>query len=305
MTEAGIEIAIQLNTLARIEGDGFRAKVYFSPLNQRIQVLEYEARDTERMMASLARGAREAGFGKVFLKAPVHERGGFEAAGMTAEGTITGYFAGQPAVVMSLFLTDERRSRPFADEQDEILASIRSRSADASVPDLPAKYLMADATPADSLELALLYGRVFDSYPFPITEADYLVTTMKSNVVYRIVRDGLGEIVAAASAETDPEHRNAEMTDFATLRSQRGLGLAQHILAALEDDMVERGIPNLYTIARARSAGMNRVFYNRGYEWTGTLVNNCHIAGQFEDMHVWCKTLEIQAGRTLRYTKDL
>ena len=30
--------------------------------------------------------------------------------------------------------------------------------------------------------------------------------------------------------------------------------------------MAEREIPNLYTIARARSAGMNRVFYNRGYE---------------------------------------
>lgn len=80
-------------------------------------------------------------------------------------------------------------------------------------------------------------------------------------------------------------------TDFATLPSQRGLGLAQHILAALENDMAEREILNLYTTARARSAGMNRVFHNRDYEWTGTLVNNCHIAGQFEDMHVWCKSL--------------
>jgi putative beta-lysine N-acetyltransferase len=291
MTDVGIEIANQVNTLARIDGDGFRAKVYFSPLNQRIQVLEYEARDTEQMVASLANGAREAGFGKVFLKAPVHERGGFEAAGMTAEATITGYFAGQPAVVMSLFLTEDRRSRPFADDQDAILETIRSRPADASVPKLPVKYDMSIAEPPDSLELALLYGRVFDSYPFPITEPDYLVSTMESNVVYRIVRDGSGEIVAAASAETDPEHRNAEMTDFATLPNQRGLGLAQHILAALEDDMVERGIPNLYTVARARSAGMSRVFYNRGYEWTGTLVNNCHIAGQFEDMHIWCRTL--------------
>jgi putative beta-lysine N-acetyltransferase len=291
MTDVGIEIANQVNTLARIDGDGFRAKVYFSPLNQRIQVLEYEARETEQMVASLANGAREAGFGKVFLKAPVHERGGFEAAGMTAEATITGYFAGQPAVVMSLFLTEDRRSRPFAADQDAILETIRSRPADASVPKLPVKYDMSIAEPPDSLELALLYGRVFDSYPFPITEPDYLVSTMESNVVYRIVRDGSGEIVAAASAETDPEHRNAEMTDFATLPNQRGLGLAQHILAALEDDMVERGIPNLYTVARARSAGMSRVFYNRGYEWTGTLVNNCHIAGQFEDMHIWCRTL--------------
>lgn len=297
MTGAGVEVATRLNTLARVDGDGFRAKVYFSPLNQRIQVLKYEARNTETMVASLARGAREAGFGKVFLKAPLHERGGFEAAGMTAEAMITGYFAGQPAVVMSLFLTDERRSRPFAEEETGILTTIRSRPADSSVPELPGKYRMLVATPSDAVELALLYGRVFDSYPFPITESEYLVSTMESNVVYRIVRDGAGEIVAAASAETDPEHRNAEMTDFATLPSQRGLGLAQHILAALENDMGEREILNLYTVARAKSAGMNRVFYNRGYAWTGTLVNNCHIAGQFEDMHVWCKTLQNSAAR--------
>lgn len=294
MTEAGIEVANQMNTLARVDGDGFRAKVYVSPLNQRIQVLEYEAREIGALVASLAGSAREADFGKVFLKAPVHERGAFEAAGMTAEAAITGYFAGEPAVVMSLFLNDDRRDRPFADDQDTILATIRSRPADHSVKELPVKYTMAVAGPEDSLELALLYGRVFDSYPFPITRPDYLVSTMESNVVYRIVRDGLGEIVAAASAETDPEHRNAEMTDFATLPSQRGLGLAKHILAALEDDMAEREIFNLYTIARARSAGMSRVFYNRGYDFTGTLVNNCHIAGQFEDMHVWCKTLNAE-----------
>ena len=68
------------------------------------------------------------------------------------------------------------------------------------------------------------------------------------------------------------------------------MGLAQHLLSALEQDTAERRIFNLYTIARARSAGMNRVFFNGGYAWSGTLVNNCHIAGQFEDMHVWCKT---------------
>lgn len=291
MTGVATEAASTFNTFTRISGDGFRAEVNYSPLNQRIQVLEHEADDTEKMVASLADGAREAGFGKVFLKAPVHQKDRLEAAGMTAEATINGYFAGQPAVVMSVFLNEDRRSRPFAEEEAAILKTIRSRQADPSVKELPAKYEMAIAGPADSLELALLYGRVFDSYPFPITDAEYLVSTMESNIVYRIVRDGLGEIVAAASAETDPGKRNAEMTDFATLPSQRGLGLAKRILAALEADMDERGIHNLYTIARARSAGMNRVFYNRGYDWTGTLVNNCHIAGQFEDMHIWCKTL--------------
>ncbi len=292
MTETTSTVGSEANTLARLEGDGFNAKVYFSPLNERLQVLSYEALKPRTMVESLSKGAREAGFGKVFLKAPVHQRAAFEDAGMEAEATITGYFAGQPAVVMSLFLDPVRRERPFLDEQQEILDAIRSRPADPSVPELPEGYRMLLARPADADELAGLYRTVFASYPFPITEPEYLVSTMRSHVLYRIVRDHDGTVVAAASAETDPEHRNAEMTDFATLANQRGLGLAQHILAALESDMAERDIANLYTVARARSAGMSRVFYNRGYAWTGTLVNNCHIAGRFEDMHVWCLSLE-------------
>lgn len=295
MTAVANNAASLANTLARIEGDGFRAKVYFSPLNQRIQVLGYVASDPHEMVESLETGAREVGFGKVFLKAPLPDQRDLETAGMVAEATIAGYFAGQPAVVMSLFLDDKRRQSRFADDQAEILRKIQERPGDDSVAELPGDYSMTVAQPADSFELAALYGRVFASYPFPITEPGYLEKTMRTNVVYRIIRDAGGEIVAAASAETDPEHRNAEMTDFATLPSQRGLGLAQHLLAALEEDMAERGIPNLYTVARARSAGMNRVFYNRGYTWSGTLVNNCHIAGQFEDMHIWCKAVQRSA----------
>jgi putative beta-lysine N-acetyltransferase len=284
-------VADEVNTLARIDGDGFTATVFLSALNQRIQVLEYEAEDAHSLVASLEQRARDAGFGKVFLKAPVYDRAGLEDAGMCHEATITGYFAGQPAAVMSLFLSDQRRQRTSLELQDSILEMIRERPADPSVPPLPEGYRLLPAQPADADELAGLFREVFDSYPFPITDPEYLVSAMEISVVYRIVRDAQGTLVAAASAETQPGIRNAEMTDFATLPEQRGLGLAQHILAALEDDMVERGIPNLYTIARARSAGMSRVFYNRGYELTGTLVNNCHIAGRFEDMHVWCKSM--------------
>jgi putative beta-lysine N-acetyltransferase len=281
----------EANSLARIKGDGFTATVFLSALNQRIQVLEYEAENAHSLVASLEERACDAGFGKVFLKAPVYDKTGLEDAGMSVEATITGYFAGQPAAVMSLFLSDQRRQRPSLELQDSIMEMIRKRPANPSVPPLPEGYRLLPAQPADADELAKLYRDVFDSYPFPINDPEYLVSTMENGVVYRIVRDERGALVAAASAETQPGLRNAEMTDFATLPDQRGLGLAQHILAALEEDMVDRGIPNLYTIARARSAGMSRVFYNRGYELTGTLVNNCHIAGRFEDMHVWCKSM--------------
>jgi putative beta-lysine N-acetyltransferase len=296
MIGAEPDAAGEANVLARLEGRGFKAQVYFSPLNQRIQVLSYDATDARAMVAELEAKARRVGFGKVFLKAPKGDVFRLAEAGMCAEATIEGYFRGRPAVVMSRFLVDERRERPHEDAEDEILERIRERPADSSVPALPHGYEMFPGEPDDAAEVARLYGEVFASYPFPITDPEYITATMKSNVRYRIVRDAEGVVVGAASAETNPDLENAEMTDFATLPSQRGLGLAQHILAALETDMAARGITNLYTIARARSAGMNRVFYNRGYEWTGTLVNNCHIAGQFEDMHVWCKSLRNAAG---------
>ncbi|MEJ2188353.1 MAG: putative beta-lysine N-acetyltransferase [Acidobacteriota bacterium] len=284
--------AAEANILARVEGKGFAARVYFSPQNQRIQVLNYEAEDAEAMVADLEAKAREIGFDKVFLKAPAVDKPRLERAGMCEEAIIEGYFNGQPAVVMSLFLSSDRRRRPFAEKQLQILEKIRQRPADSSVPKLPEGYEMSRAEIQDTSEVARLYREVFASYPFPITEPEYIASTMRSNVLYRVVRNAEGRVVGAASAETAPDLKNAEMTDFATLPDQRGLGLAQHLLAALEDDMAERDILNLYTVARARSAGMNRVFYNRDYALTGTLVNNCHIAGQFEDMHVWCKSLE-------------
>ncbi len=291
MSHAETVSAAEANTLARIEGEGFAAKVFLSPLNQRIQVLSYEAHNVRPLVSDFEDIARQAGFGKIFLKAPVKDKARFQEAGMCAEATIDGYFNGRPAVVMSLFLNEKRRQRPHAEDQDAIMAKIRERPVNSSVPALPEGYEMFPSGLQDAQEIALLYAEVFASYPFPITDPDYITSTMKSNVLYRIVRDSKGTLVGAASAETSPELHNAEMTDFATLPSQRGLGLAQHILAALEKDMAERDISNLYTIARARSAGMNRVFYNRDYELTGTLVNNCHIAGQFEDMHIWCKSL--------------
>jgi putative beta-lysine N-acetyltransferase len=280
--------ALEIGVEQRVKGSDFTVDMVVSDFNQRIQVLSYEARDPGAMVEEIAAEAQRRDHTKVFLKAPDFDREALEDVGMVKEATVSGYFCGQPAEVMALYLDDDRLERPYESEQQEILEAITERPADASIPDLPPGYRMAIAGPADAEELAALYRTVFASYPFPITDPAYLISTMATHVLYRIVRDDEGALVAAASAETCRRYRNAEMTDFATLPSQRGLGLAQHLLAALEDDMLEAAIPNLYTIARARSAGMNRVFYNRGYEMTGTLVNNCHIAGQFEDMHVWC-----------------
>jgi putative beta-lysine N-acetyltransferase len=275
----------------RLTGDGFIADVLVSALNARVEVQTYSADNPTAMASALEKRAAEAGADKVFVKARESHRAALEDGGMSAEAEIEGYFDGRPAVVLSRFLSDERRRQSAAQEQEEILTAICRGAPDSSLESLPQGYLLVRARPQDAVDLGELYSKVFRSYPFPIDDPAFILSTMQANVVYRIVRDSEGTLVAAASADVDAGYRNAEMTDFATLPTQRGIGLAQHILASLEDDMEDLEIPNLYTIARARSAGMNRVFYNRCYHRTGTLVNNCHIAGRFEDMHVWCKRL--------------
>ena len=138
-------------------------------------------------------------------------------------------------------------------------------------------------------DLASLYKKVFETYPFPIFDPDYLKKTAESNIIYGIIYNGEGIPVGAASAETD-RYKNAEMTDFATLPSERGKGLASILLRSLEEEAENRGIKNFYTIARCRSLGMNKVFLKGGYKFTGKLINNCNICGDMENMAIWCKS---------------
>ena len=100
-----------------------------------------------------------------------------------------------------------------------------------------------------------------------------------------------GRIVSAASAEIHPSVKAAELTDCATSEEARGLGLMSHILVRLEDEMRREGYICAYTMARARSWGMNTVFHRLGYAFNGRLVNNCDIFGDLEDMNIWVKNL--------------
>jgi putative beta-lysine N-acetyltransferase len=100
-----------------------------------------------------------------------------------------------------------------------------------------------------------------------------------------------GRLVAVAATEIDPHAENAEMTDFATRQEWRGQGFAEILLRHMDRKVAEMGVKTAYTIARAGSAAMNRVFRRRGYEYAGWLKNNTQIGGRIESMAVWYKRL--------------
>ena len=163
-----------------------------------------------------------------------------------------------------------------------------------SPPDLPKELRIVSCTEAHIPSLVALYRSIFKTYPSPLTHPDYIKQTMRRNMLYRAVIDGSGTVISAASAEVDEKHSNAELTDCATKPEMRGAGLMFHLVRALEGDLAKQHIKTGYSLARARSHGMNRVFYRLGYEYSGRLINNCDIHGQFEDMNIWVKLLESQ-----------
>ncbi|MFO8073276.1 MAG: putative beta-lysine N-acetyltransferase [Polyangia bacterium] len=276
-----------------LEGVGFRARVFASPLNRRVRVIEYRGDDMIALARELEELARARGLDKIFAKLRSGDEPGWERIGFETEALIRGFFAGVDAVVVSRFLSEERRRPSSGEPERRLLESLLDgqRRETPAEPELPAGYGSSRGEPRDAEELAALYARTFESYPFPVDSPRYIAETMAAGVLYRLVRDPGGELVAAASAECVPSLANAEMTDFATRPAQRGWGLAGHLLRTLELDAAERDVRCAYTLARAGSAGMNSVFARAGYEYTGTLVRNCEIGGRLEDMHCWCRTL--------------
>jgi putative beta-lysine N-acetyltransferase len=216
----------------------------------------------------------------------------FYAHGFVNEAQIPGFYKNETGVFfMSKFMQNNHDALQTQNELNEFNSLLLESEklelkSGQSIPDIKIKKL----TEQDSEEVAEVYRNVFTSYPFPIDNPEYIAATMeKDTLYYGVVCEG--NVVALASAETDPKGLNAEMTDFATLPHHRGRGYAILLLQRLEEEMKNRGIKTLYTIARLKSTGMNKTFLRLGYNYAGTLLHNTCIAGNIENMNVYYKQI--------------
>jgi putative beta-lysine N-acetyltransferase len=122
-----------------------------------------------------------------------------------------------------------------------------------------------------------------------LSDPTYVRKTLEEGTIYVVIREH-DKIISAASAEVNRQYFNAELTDCATLPEAQGQGHIKKLLSKLEAVLDHDKIQCLYTIARAESYSMNKVFYQLDYSFGGTLVNNCFIYSGLEDMNVWYKT---------------
>jgi len=267
-----------------------KSLIQHGPYNDRIYLMKLDTDDVPDLPARLEAMARDRGYSKVFAKIPAEYGKGFENQGFRREALVPGFYNGShDAAFLGLYLSADRERNIYEEETRKNLDLAEQKRGRGSSSTSTPTPTITRAAADDVEEMSVVYREVFPSYPFPIHDPAYLLETMKTHVRYYIVRQE-GHIAAISSAEMDIDAGNAEMTDFATRPEFRGLGLAVHLLAHMEQEMGEVGLPMLYTIARSLSPGMNIVFARRGYTWAGTLVNNTNISGKIENMNVWYKT---------------
>jgi len=267
--------------------------IQHGPYNDRIYLMHLEPGDIHSLLHELEHLAHENRYGKIFAKVPADAWPVFETTGYQIEAVIPGLFNG---IVDGFFVAKYRHTARQQELDPEIMDRVRqwTRTTLASPKNHESRNHPAITTcsPSDAPEMSALYKAVFQTYPFPIDDPVYLQAMMHKGVPYYAIRES-GRIAALAAAEVDWNHQHAEMTDFATLPKWRGRGYAGLLLDHMEHQVTEMGLRTVYTIARAASQGMNAVFRNRGYAYSGLLKNNSQICGLIQSMTIWHKHLNI------------
>ena len=273
-----------------IDVKGCKVNVFFDYYNKRLKIFDYKVSDFSAMTKRLAWLAKHNKFDKIFVKAKKRDFQKFLSHGFVMEGILKYYFNGEDAYILSRFSSKSRAISKNLISESELIENLIYNTEKKKVKKHDSDIKITTAKYEHIPQLAFIYRNVFETYPSPLTNPDYIKSTMDRNVVYKIAMLK-GEAIAVASAEVNKKHSNAEMTDCATTPKARNKGLMQHILIALEENLKKMNIKTAYTLARANSISMNKVFFRLNYEYSGRLINNCDIFGNYEDMNIWVKKI--------------
>ncbi|WP_407355016.1 putative beta-lysine N-acetyltransferase [Methanolobus sp. WCC5] len=265
--------------------------IQHGPFNDRVYLMKLAPDNPQHMVSVIEDIAHDNGYSKIFSKIPASAKELFLNNGHIEEATIPGFFNGcENGSFMAKYLSEQRHIEANPGKRKEVLRIALSKSDTPGRTELSSEEECILCTEKDAAEMADLYRQVFPSYPFPIYDPVYLISTMSEDFVYFSIKKK-GKIVALSSCEMDPGNSNVEMTDFATLPEARGRGYSYRLLEEMGKEMKNRGIRTAYTIARSGSYGMNTAFSRYSYTYAGTLLNNTNISGGIESMNVWYKKL--------------
>ena len=258
--------------------------------NDRIYLMKLDEQDVDIIIPEISRLASEKSYSKIFCKVPKHTAALFFAYGYVLEATIPKFYNKKDDVFfVSKFLNTDRLLN-IEKEQLSVLSNLlRDKPKKKSNHEKRTSgYSLRKLNKSDVEQITKIYQAVFETYPFPIHNPEYILETMQEDVQY-FGAEKDGRLAALSSAEIDFKGQNVEMTDFATHPEHTGNNLSGLLLEEMEKQMKMQNIPTFYTIARLNSTPMNLTFLRNNYKYSGTLIKNTNIAGKIESMNVYYK----------------
>lgn len=269
----------------------FSVRVQLEKISRRIWILDYCADDPEALCSFLLNLALKRGMEKIILPVKTEDLNKIQGNGFIKEATIQGYFRGVNAHFFTSFPVLKRSiSMSFSNEK-ETLQKILHKPKKLQFK-LPIDFTLVKATKKDVMNMANLFRKVFSSYPTPVFNPCYLSDSLEKGDLFMAVYHKQ-RLVGVSAAEIQWSRQNAELTNCATDPEYQGMGINTMLLASLEKTCRSQQINCLYSLSRASSYGMNLILHRLGYSYSGTMINNCHINGRFENMNVWVKPEEI------------
>lgn len=264
-------------------------KVFVDYTNERLKILDY-ACITEDIIMTIIDFAANEKLGKVISNCQTKLLKPFKNCNFNIEGIINGFFKGENAYCISLFIDKKREVSVHKNEEDSIIHQCVIEHKNSSKV-RKHKYLIRNAEVNDIPQMIQLFTNVFETYPTPVFSSNYLQNVINKQILFKVAIED-GKIISIASADMDKYNLNAEITDCATYPKYRGMGIIPNLIQCLERDLQQKGFIALYSLSRAISPGINKAFSKLDYKYCGRLVNNCHICGTFEDMNIWVKKLK-------------
>lgn len=259
--------------------------------NNRIYLMKLNDSDISDIFNEIEQLIISKRYTKIVAKVPEHLIDEFLKKEYINEAIIPHLYDGRIDVYfLSKYIDASRKLDKDENLCNKVLKTAIKKNGLVEKPCLDENYTFNIIKETHAVNLAKHYKNVFVSYPFPIYEKEYIINTMRQNVIYFGIWYK-ANLVAASSLEIDWEHKNAEVTDFAVLDEFRGKELPLYLLNQMEVQMKELGLLTAFTIARSTIFGINIAFSKCGYKYSGTLKNNTQIGGQIESMNVWYKFL--------------
>jgi putative beta-lysine N-acetyltransferase len=278
-----------------IEKIGFGTYIQHGKLNDRIYLMKLNKSDFPEILDDIFALAKKNNYTKIFCKVPQWAAAFLYSKGFIVEAQIPRFYNNSEDVFFMSKFQPGRLLNPEHEMLEKLSQQLLNINKVPRAIEIPSGFNLIRLKKENAEMIAKVYQDVFESYPFPIFDPEYIVKTMDENVQYYGI-ETKGKLIGLSSAEIDKKGQNAEMTDFATLPEFRGQKLAYMLLLKMEKEMQLQEISTVYTIARLNSLAMNKTFQNASYKYSGTLIHNTNISGKIESMNVYYKHLEINNG---------